>query len=44
MYEDDKVVEKYQKSMQNSWVWKDMYATRNIKNAFRRGTVAGFAY
>lgn len=30
--------------MQNSWVWDELKAARNIKNSFKHGIYAGLAY
>lgn len=30
-----KVIDQYEKNMQNSWVWQELHAARNIKNSFK---------
>ncbi len=38
------VVEAYPESLRNSWVWDELYRTRNIRPAFRWGLWAGMAH
>jgi electron-transferring-flavoprotein dehydrogenase len=33
--EKSNVVDEYQKNMENSWVWDELYSARNIKGSFK---------